>query len=299
MVIDECDARFIEEDGPDWIKKRTGKSIQEIAKSDEQIKFRLEKFIGELIEVEGWHFQSKDIEFPKPTREWIASRTGITVKRQENLDIPAKSYKSGGKTGGAAFTVQELVAIARATNTSIQYLLTPSAAQILAAKGTAYQSSIGKVSTSVAPSRWMLWIYSLKPLPEQNPYLFERNGSYISGKLEPRTKTAKPFRDDVIKGLARGRYSAFSMFNSVENYEPLEKKLLEVKISTPFGAKIPNKDRELWMVKNLLGAFVEARKLLREETLISSEKQLVSRWRTGGTKLLNHLVRLGRLLRLP
>lgn len=299
MVIDECDARFVEEDGPDWIKKRTGKSIQELAKSDSEIRFRLEKFVSEIVGVEGWHFQTKDIEFPKPTRKWIAERTGITVKRQENLDKPAKSYASGGRTGGAAFTVDELVAIARATHTSIQYLLTPPARKIMAAKGTSYQSSIGKVFTPTAPSQWILWIYSLRPLPEQNPFLFERNGSYLSGRLEPRTKTAKPFRDDVIKGLARGRYGELSMIASVENYDPLDKKLAEVKISTNFPSKPIVQQRELWVVRNLLGTFVEARKLLREETLRSTEKQLVSRWRTGSAKLLNHLVRLGRLLRVP
>ena len=59
MVIDACDVRFIREDGKDWVKKRTGKTIQEIAKSDESIRFRLESFragtkVGEGSDVPSW-----------------------------------------------------------------------------------------------------------------------------------------------------------------------------------------------------------------------------------------------------
>ncbi len=297
MVLDACDVRFIQEDGPEWVKKRTGKTIQEIAQADSEIRFRLEKFLGEELGVEGWHFQSKDLAFPSPTREWIAEKTGISVKRQENLDKPAKFYPSGGKTGGAAFTVEELIAIARATHTSIQFLLTPSAARIKSGKPSSYQSGVGKVYSSTSSSRWILWLYSLRPLREQNPFLFERNGSYIAGELEPRTKTAKPFREDVIKGLARSRFGVFSMFESVENYDPLDKNLAEVKITTPFKSKPTKRDQELWEVRNTLGIFVELRKLFRDETLKSNEKVAAARWRTGASKAINHAVRLGRLIK--
>lgn len=297
MVIDACDVRFIQEDGEEWIKKRTGKTIQEIAKSDPVIRFRLEKFLGDELGVEGWHFQTKDLAFPNPTREWIAERTGISVKRQENLDRPAKFYPSGGKTGGAAFTVEELVAIARATHTSIQFLLTPSASRIASGKPTSFQSAIGKVYSSGPASRWILWLYSLRPLREQSAFLFERNCSYLAGEMEPRTKTARPFRDDVIKGLARGRYGAFSMFDAVENYDSLDKKVGEVKITTPFTSTPTKREQELWEVRNTLGLFVELRKLFRSETLNSKDFVLAARWRTGVKKLLNHAIRLGRLLR--
>ena len=299
MVIDACDVRFIREDGKDWVKKRTGKTIQEIAKSDESIRFRLENFIGEELNVDGWHFQSDDLDFPNPTREWISAKTGIPVKRLENLDKPQKFYPGGGRTGGLAFTVEELVAIARATHTSIQFLLTPSASRIASGRPSSYQSSLGKVLHASTASKWILWLYSLRPLPEQSAFLFERNGSYLAGELEARTKTAKPFRDDVIKGLARSRYGAFSMFSSIENYDPLDKNLAEVKISTPLKSVPTKAEQELWEVKNTFGIFVELRKLMRDETLKSSEKLTASRWRTGSAKLLNHLVRLGRLLRLP
>jgi hypothetical protein len=299
MVIDACDVRFIREDGKDWVKKRTGKTIQEIAKTDESIRFRLENFIGEELNVDGWHFQSDDLDFPNPTREWISAKTGIPVKRLENLDKPQKFYPGGGRTGGLAFTVEELVAIARATHTSIQFLLTPSASRIASGRPSSYQSSLGKVLHASTASKWILWLYSLRPLPEQSAFLFERNGSYLAGELEARTKTAKPFRDDVIKGLARSRYGAFSMFSSIENYDPLDKNLTEVKISTPLKSVPTKAEQELWQVKNTFGIFVELRKLMRDETLKSSEKLTASRWRTGSAKLLNHLVRLGRLLRLP
>jgi hypothetical protein len=299
MVIDACDVRFIREDGKDWVKKRTGKTIQEIAKSDESIRFRLESFIGEELNVDGWHFQSDDLDFPNPTREWISVKTGIPVKRLENLDKPQKFYPGGGRTGGLAFTVEELVAIARATHTSIQFLLTPSASRIASGRTFGYQSSVGKVLHASTASRWILWLYSLRPLPEQSTFLFERNGSYLAGELEARTKTAKPFRDDVIKGLARSRYGAFSMFSSVENYDPLDKNLAEVKISTPLKSKPTKAEQELWEVKNTFGIFVELRKLMRDETLKSNEKLTTSRWRSGVAKLINHVVRLGRLLRLP
>lgn len=297
MVIDACDVRFIQEDGEEWIKKRTGKTIQEIAQSDPVIQFRLEKFLGDELGVEGWHFQTKDLAFPNPTREWIAERTGISVKRQENLDRPAKFYPSGGKTGGAAFTVEELVAIARATHTSIQFLLTPSASRIASGKPTSFQSAIGKVYSSGPASRWILWLYSLRPLREQSAFLFERNCSYLAGEMEPRTKTARPFRDDVIKGLARGRYGAFSMFDAVENYDSLDKKVGEVKITTPFTSTPTKREQELWEVRNTLGLFVELRKLFRSETLNSKDVVVAARWRTGVKKLLNHVIRLGRLLR--
>lgn len=297
MVIDACDVRFIQEDGEEWIKKRTGKTIQEIAKSDPVIQFRLEKFLGDELGVEGWHFQTRDLAFPNPTREWIAERTGISVKRQENLDRPAKFYPSGGKTGGAAFTVEELVAIARATHTSIQFLLTPSASRVASGKPTSFQSAIGKVYSSGPASRWVLWLYSLRPLREQNAFLFERNCSYLAGEMEPRTKTARPFRDDVIKGLARGRYGAFSMFDSVENYDSLDKKMAEVKITMPFTNTPTKREQEQWEIRNTLGLFVELRKLFRSETLNSKDVVVAARWRTGVKKLLNHVIRLGRLLR--
>ena len=296
MVIDACDVRFIKEDGKDWIEKRKGKTIQEIAKSDLSIRLRLENFLGEEMGVEGWHFQSDDLDFPNPTRQWISDKTGIQVKRLENLDKPQKIYPGGGRSGGLAFTVEELVAIARATHTSIQFLLTPSATRIVSCKSSGFKLSLGKVSSTNTASRWILWLYSLRPLPEQSAFLFERNSSYLAGELEARTKTARPFREDVIKGIARSRYGVFSMFESVENYDPLEKRLV-AKISPPSSSRGSKLEQELWEIKNTFGLFVELRKLLRDETLNSNEKLTISRWRTGTIKLQNHVVRLGLLIR--
>lgn len=230
----------------------------------------------------GWHFQNKDLEFPRPTAEWISKQTGLKKKTIENLNTSKR------------FLAEELVAIAAAMNTSIQALLTPSAEYLTVNTDIAIASQDGRRRIEASTGNWFLWLHNLKSLPSQQPYLYERNNSYVGHISAEKHKNAGIGLDDLDKKIKKSRFGDFSEFEAVENF----KRISSSKSIQIFKPVEPEPIRiQQWTIRNALGLLVEERKLFREETVRAPETVLRPRLSNGQTKVRNHIVRIMRLLR--
>ena len=297
MTHDRIMQRLIAEDGPEaWDEKVKRFSLAEMAKQDSKFKSRLEVIIADIVEVKGWNFQTEDFNFPEPTRAAISKKTGIPVKRLEQIDSEEQFYASGNG-GGQPMKVTELIEIANAMNVTIAYMLSPSG-ESLGEKATVRYDEISGVSKhSTRISTWILWLHNLAPLDEQNPKLFERNLSYPHESTIERARNAAIPVDEVIGEFNRTQKGDQSLYDQINNFEPLAPEEI-VEPCSPLVAKTRSEsDIERNIIRRNTWLFIELRKVLNQYNRSGSTTKVDQIFTTGMQKVKNQCAWMMRFLR--
>lgn len=297
MTHDRIIQRLIAEDGQGaWDERMDRFSLVEMAKQDSKLKFRLEEIIADFVGVKGWHFQTEDFNFPEPTRGVISASTGISVKRLEQIDSTKQVYESD-QAGTLPMKVPELIAIANAMNVTIAYLLSPSG-ESLEEVATVRYPEISRVSRHSTPvSSWVMWLHNLVPLDEQNPKFFERNLSYPPATTNERVRNAAIPADEVVKEIKRTQKGAQSLYDQVNNFEPLVPNDI-VEPSLPLDAKERNaSDIERNIVRRNTWLFIELRKVLSKSNRFGGVAKVDQIFLVGMQKVKNQCAWIMRFLR--
>ncbi len=296
LVLDIAQSKLEKEFGSEWLSKAlVGSSPQKWLEEVERFRFSLEQAAAEVSEVQGWHFQKGKIEeLPRPTASWLSKRSGLSAGQISQL-----LYKKNedGTFGGKAFKVSELIVLANALNTTVQFLLTPQLTSILRDLPVGYYRGSRKRAVKSSISQWHLWLHSLAPLPEQNFYLFEKHSSHFAGySEEKKSRNAKVGIHPTAMSAADIELGPLSAFKRINDYLPLGKKdLIEPTSTIPTGTT--HKSAELEILKANLGLFVEIRKLLRSTNLQRPQGQLGRIFDSGSVKIKAQVGQLMRLLK--
>jgi hypothetical protein len=292
MLYDHCEVELKKEFGEEWVVAKTGKTLKQIAIDDGKFKLSLEKILQKASNEPDWHFQTTELDFPKPTLEWTASQTGLDEGLISRLKSDKKKHNSGA-TGGQPFLVQDLLALAIGFNTSVQAFLIPPVNSWDEKIDILFQAKFREKIVSTSLGAWFLWLHNLKALPEQHQYLYERNNSYVGVTPVQKHGNAEVFRGDLLEQFAKSRFGHLSHFESVEDFAPTSDHL--VNVLDPL--KINHLAMQISTIHVAIGLLVELRKLLRRETAEGPESQLEERIETGMPKIQNYVRRLVRLLR--
>lgn len=294
MVLDIAQAKLEAEHGSEWLSKALiGSSPQRWLDEVEKFRFSLEQAASEVSEVKGWHFQKGKIEeLPRPTASWLSKRSGLSAGQINQL-----LYKKNedGTFGGKAFKVSELIVLANALNTTLQFLLTPKLTSILKDYPVSYHQGSRRRAPKTSISQWHLWLHSLAPLPEQNFYLFEKHSSHFAGySEEKKSRNAKVGIHPTAMSAADIELGPLSAFKRINDYLPLGKKDM-IEPTSPVPAGTTHKLAELEILKANLGLFVEIRKLFRSTNLERPKSQLGKIFDSGALKI---KAQLGQIMRL-
>lgn len=296
LVLDIAQAKLEEEYGIDWMSKTlVGSSPQKWLDEVDKFRFHLEQAASEVSEVEGWHFQKGKLEeLPRPTASWLSKRSGLSKGQISQL---LYSQNQDGTFGGKAFKVSELIVLANALNTTLQFLLTPKLTSILRDLPVSYHQGSRKRAVRAPISQWHLWLHALAPLPEQNFYLFEKHASHFAGySEEKKSRNAKAGIHPTAMSAADIEIGPLTAYKRIENYLPLSKKdMIEPTSPIPIGTS--HKQAELEILKANLGLFVEIRKLLRSTNLERPKGQLEKIFDSGTSKVKAQIGQIMRLLK--
>lgn len=296
MVLDIAQAKLEAEYGSEWLSKAlVGHSPQTWLDEVDKFRLQLEQVAAEVSEVQGWHFQKGKIEeLPRPTKNWLSKRSGLSVGKINDLFY--KEY-ANGNFGGKAFLVSDLVVLANALNTTIQFLLTPPLTSILKDFPVSYYKGSRSRAPKTSISQWHLWLHSLAPLPEQNFYLFEKHSSHFAGySEEKKSRNAKVGIHPTAMSAADIELGPLSAFKRMNDYLPLGKKHM-IEPTSPIPTGTTHKLAELEILKANLGLFVEIRKLLRSTNLERPKSQLGRIFDSGSLKVKTQLGQIMRLLK--
>lgn len=296
LVLDIAQAKLEAELGSEWLSKvLVGASPQKWLDEVERFRFSLEQAAAEVSEVQGWHFQNGKIEeLPRPTVSWLSKHTGLS-KGQINQLLYKKNID--GTFGGKAFKVSELIVLANALNTTVQFLLTPQLTSILRDLPVSYYRGSRKRVAKTSISQWHLWLHSLAPLPEQNFYLFEKHSSHFAGySEEKKSRNAKAGIHPTAMSAADIEIGPLSAFKRINDYLPLgEKDMIEPTSPIPSGTTHLMAEWEI--LKANLGLFAEIRKLLRSTNLERPKTQLGKIFDSGALKIKSQLGQIMRLIK--
>lgn len=296
MVLDIAQAKLEAEYGSEWMSKALiGSSPQRWLDEVDKFRFHLEQAASEVSEVKGWHFQKGKIEeLPRPTASWLSKNSGLSTGQISQL-----LYKQNedGTFGGKAFKVSELIVLANALNTTLQFLLTPKLTSILRDYPVSYHQGSRRRAAKTSISQWHLWLHSLAPLPEQNFYLFEKHSSHFAGySEEKKSRNAKAGIHPTAMSAADIEIGPLSAYKRINNYLPLGKKdMIEPTSPVPDGTT--HKQAESEILKANLGLFVEIRKLLRSTNLERPKSQLETIFDSGSSKVKAQIGQIMRLLK--
>lgn len=294
LVLDIAQSKLEKEFGSEWLSKAlVGASPQKWLDEVERFRFSLEQAAAEVSEVQGWHFQKGKIEeLPRPTASWLSKHSGLSAGQINQL-----LYKKNedGTFGGKAFKVSELIVLANALNTTVQFLLTPQLTSILRDSPVSYYQGSRKRAVKTSISQWHLWLHSLAPLPEQNFYLFEKHSSHFAGySEEKKSRNAKVGIHPTAMSAADIEIGPLSAFKRMNDYLPLGKKDM-IEPTSPVPTGTTHKLAELEILKANLGLFVEIRKLFRSTNLERPKNQLGKIFDSGALKI---KAQLGQIMRL-
>lgn len=296
MTLDIAQSKLEREFGGEWMSKAlVGSSPQKWLDEVERFRFALEQAAAEVSEVHGWHFQKGKIEeLPRPTAAWLSKRSGLSAGQINQL-----LYKQNqdGTFGGKAFKVSELIVLANALNTTVQFLLTPQLTSILRDLPVSYHRGSRKRAAKTSISQWHLWLHSLAPLPEQNFYLFEKHSSHFAGySEEKKSRNAKAGKHPTAMSAADIELGPLTAFQRLSNYTALGKKD-QIEPTSPIPKGVNHTQAELEILRANLGLFVEIRKLLRASNLDRPKTEIVKLFESGAVKVKAQLGQLMRLLK--
>ena len=260
---------------------------------------QLESLVEEITGIDDWHVQGHEIDYPAASLKALSERSGIPVRRLTQVLYPENSEE----TLGSQFTLGEALNLCAATNIAMQQLLTPpwwATAQL-------DFSDLGEVDylakfKSVPTDRWLSWLYSLEPLPQQDEHLFERNMSHPP-PLGPRI-------DDDGSRVNRNRGVDYHDVNELDEgglfsekswRDQLDKlSLFEVRKPSELSSAHPDVvryERHLSAMYWISGVFVQLRRLLRVARRRETSKRLDVFWEvtvSNVAELVGRLVRLRR-----
>lgn len=296
FVLDAAEARLEAELGPEWLSKVfVGSSPQKLLDEVDRFRFHLEQISSEVTGIEGWHFQKGKIsELPRPTTKWLSKQTGLTESKLNGL---LSEKGADGKFGAVPFKVSDLIKIANALHTNLQFLMTPQLNSILKDFPVSYYKGNRRFVTKTSISQWHLWLHSLAPLPEQNFYLFEKHSSHFVGYSDvERGKNAHPTKDAPALSAADiqfGPMTAYSRLNDYKAESKLDKKLVDAVVP----AKTSHAQAEREILGATLGLFVELRKLTRKVNLARPNSELTKILGTGLEKVKSQVAQIVRFLK--
>ena len=294
-VIPSIDPKHLERSGKfvPWSKFLT------FSEKNQEMRGRLEQLIREITGNEDWHIQGYDIDYPPASLQSLAERSGIPQRRLTQVMYPEKPSESLGNQ----LTLSEALSLCAATNISIQQLLTPPwwAISKLPHADLAEVEYL-KTGSPIPTDRWVSWLYSLEPLPEQQEFLFERNMSHPpplgprideDGRRVNKNRGIDPYdiNDLDMGGLFsekswKGELNKLSLF---ETSKPSE---------TSPSQKDPHfLERHLSAMYWIGGLFVQFRRLLRVARRKGSAKRLDVFWEATTNNIGQMLGRLARLRR--
>lgn len=296
IVLDIAASRLELEHGPEWLSKAlVGMNPQKWLDEVDRFRFHLEKVAEEVSDQPGWHFQNMRIEeLPRPTNKWLSQRSGLSVGQINQL-IYAKN--ENGTFGGKPFKVSELILLANALSTTLQFLLTPKLDIILKDPTISYHKGNRRRFIKTSVSQWHLWLFSLAPLPEQNQFLFEKHGSHFAGfREEKKSRNEKPGISPTAKSAADIELGPLTAFNRIADDKPLnEKFIIKPDLKVRLGKS--HKDAELEILHANLSLFVELRKILRHSTLSAPKVRFLSLFEIGSEKIKSQIAQIMRYLR--
>lgn len=296
FVLDAAEARLEAELGSEWMSKVfKDSSPQKLLDEVERFRFHLEQIASEVTGIEGWHFQKAKIEeLPRPTTKWLSSKTGLSASKLEAL---LREKGPSGSFGGVPFKVSDLIKIANALNTTIQFLMTPQLTSILVDSPVSYYKGNRRFVTKTSISQWHLWLHALAPLPEQNFYLFEKHGSHFAGyRDKERGKNAKPTKDAPALSAADIQFGPLSAYSRLNDYKSL-RAADKNDVATPIKRGLTHAAAEQEILAANLGLFVELRKLTRKTNLALPEKDLAKIFESGFGKAKSLMVQIVRNLK--
>lgn len=296
IILDIAASRLEAEHGAEWLSKvLVGMDPQKWLNEVDRFRFHLEKVVEEVAEQPGWHFQNMRIEeLPRPTNKWLSQRSGLSVGKINQLIY---AQNENGTFGGKPFKVSELILLANALSTTLQFLLTPKLDTILQDPTISYHKGNRKRHTRTTVSQWHLWLFSLVPLPEQNQFLFEKHGSHFAGfREEKKSRNEKPGISPAAKSAADIEFGPLTAFRRIADDKPLEEKFkVKPDMKVPAGKLYRNAELEILQAN--LGLFVELRKLLRHSTLSESKVRLLTLFEIGSEKIRSQMAQIMRHLR--
>jgi len=258
---------------------------------------RLESLIQEITGQPGWHVQGPDSVYPPASLAALSERSGIPRRRLTQVLYP----ESAKDTLGNQLTLGEALALSAATNIAIQQLLTPPwwAISELEFSDLAEVDYLPTFS-SVPTDRWVSWLYSLEPLPQQDEGLFERNMSHpppLGPRIDDDGRRVNKNRDadiyDVNELDEQGLFSEMSWRAQLNRLNLFEvAKPSEVSSANPDPLRY---ERHLSAMYWISGFLVQLRRLLRMARGRGTSKRLDVFWEVTVNNVA-HLV--GRVVRL-
>ena len=270
-----------------------------ITANDPNLRQKLESLIQEITEDDQWHIQGPDSGYPPASLKSLSERSGIPLRRLTEVMYPEKSTESLGNQ----LTLTEALYLCAATNISIQQLLTPpwwAISKLPYADLT--EVEFLRTGSSIPTDRWISWLYSLEPLPEQDEFLFERNMSHPpplgpriddDGRRVNKNRGIDPY--DINDLDLGGLFSEKSWRGELNKLSPFE-------ISKPSEENVTNQDplvfdHHLNAMYWIGGLFVQFHKLLRVARRGGTAKRLDVFWQVTANNAAQLLGRLARLRR--
>jgi hypothetical protein len=275
-------------------------NLFKLVQLDQDLLKKVEAELSVIIGDESWHLQGTEEDYPAVSLVRLGELSGVPERRLREALLEKERPKSLGRN----FTLEEVVAIAAATDTSLQQLLTPPWQQInrlTIIGGHSVQYLSGKPSVEL--DRWLSWLYGMEPLPFQNDFLFERNNSYslpfgkrfdsIGRAVHKNTKSGSGDIETFNEDGMFSRASWFKMLNS----------------NNVLGQNLPSEADGKYVASSLLGApfkgayivtglMTQIRKLLRLARKKGQSARLDSHWiltSTNSSFLMGRLARLRRI----
>jgi hypothetical protein len=268
-----------------------------LTESNPEKRARLESLIQEISGQPDWHVQGPDSDYPPASLAALSECSGIPRRRLTQVLYP----ESTKDTLGNQLTLGEALALSAATNISIQQLLTPPWWAISKLK----YSDLAEVDflptfSSVPTDRWVSWLYSLEPLPQQDGGLFERNMSHpppLGPRIDDEGRRVNKNRDadiyDVNELDEEGLFSEKSWRGQLSN-----PRLFEVAKPSATSATHPDPVRHEKHLSGMYwvsGLFVQLRMLLRAARKRGTGNHLDALWEVSASNA-GHLA--GRIARL-
>ena len=110
------------------------------------------------------------------TQKAVAESLGVAERTYGGWERDPKELTAENKSGRQAFTVEELIHLARVLNCDVATLLQPSRTLLQSGAIIRIPALPGADggAIQVAAEDYGLWLLSLQALPEQNPSMFER-----------------------------------------------------------------------------------------------------------------------------
>ena len=260
---------------------------------------RLEALVQEITGVKGWHVQGPESGYPLASLKALSERSGIPVRRLTQVLYPETS----DETLGNQLTLAEALSLCAATNTALQQLLTPPWWSISKLE----YSDLAEVDylptfPSTPTDRWVSWLYSLEPLPQQDEHLFERNMSHpppLGPRIDDDGRRVNGNRavdtHDVNEFDEQGLFSEKSwrpQLNTLNLFEVVRPS--EVSSVNPDPVR---QERHLSAMYWISGFLVQLRRLLRFARKRGTNKRLDVFWEVTMNNAAQLVGRLSRLRR--